>query len=106
MRTRMGRRAAVARVRSSHILKAMWGAEEGGLAGSRIAGDDESRMLERVFEADRLAEGKLAACAGIGRSGQGDVEVLDGEAVGLARAYLKPADIDEGGVFAQGLKVF
>jgi hypothetical protein len=32
-------------------------AEEGGLAGSGIAGDDEARMLERVFEADRLADG-------------------------------------------------
>src|ERR1035441_925793 len=101
----MGRRAAVARVRSSHILKAMWRRKVVLPApGSPVM--TSRGCLSASSRRTGSPGGGAAACAGIGRSGQGDVEVLDGEAVGLARAYLKPADIDEGGVFAQGLKVF
>jgi hypothetical protein len=81
-------------------------AQEGGLARPRVAHDDEARVAQGLFQAHGFAGLGRALRAVRVESGEGDVQVVDGKAMGPSAADLEAADIDPGGLLAEPRKVY
>jgi hypothetical protein len=63
-------------------------------------------MLQRLFQADRLARREFAALARVAGGREGDVQIPDQEAVCAARADHQTANIDAAVLVAEVLQVF